>query len=157
MRNLSSLFPKKFMKKFKKVLLYIWQLPQNLLALLLIIIYRFIFGKYETSIYKGINYVWYGNWLGGVSLGNYVLLGTWHSSRLDTVNHEYGHTRQSLYLGPLYLILIGLPSITWNIIDRILTRTVKSWTYSKSYKIYYYYMPWERWADILGNVERHFD
>ena len=27
--------------------------------------------------------------------------------------HEYGHTIQSLILGPLYLIVIGIPSTMW--------------------------------------------
>ena len=27
--------------------------------------------------------------------------------------HEYGHTIQSLILGPLYLIVIGIPSTLW--------------------------------------------
>lgn len=27
--------------------------------------------------------------------------------------HEYGHTIQSLILGPLYLLVIGLPSLIW--------------------------------------------
>ena len=27
--------------------------------------------------------------------------------------HEYGHTIQSLVLGPLYLLVVGLPSIIW--------------------------------------------
>lgn len=151
--NLSRLF----LKTMKKVLLYIWQLPQNLLALILMPVYNIIIGKPEIREYKGIKYVWYKDWRNGVSLGNYVLIGTYYDNRLDTINHEYGHTRQSVYLGPLYLILIGLPSIVWNTIDRILTRTVESWTWEKSYKIYYYYMPWERWADKLGGVERHFD
>ena len=29
------------------------------------------------------------------------------------IAHEYGHTIQSLVLGPLYLIVIGLPSVLW--------------------------------------------
>ena len=33
------------------------------------------------------------------------------SSRL--LVHEYGHTIQSLMLGPLYLIVIGIPSTLW--------------------------------------------
>lgn len=33
------------------------------------------------------------------------------SSRL--LVHEYGHTVQSLLLGPLYLILMGIPSTVW--------------------------------------------
>lgn len=28
--------------------------------------------------------------------------------------HEYGHTVQSLFLGPLYLPVVGLPSALWN-------------------------------------------
>lgn len=27
--------------------------------------------------------------------------------------HEYGHTIQSMILGPLYLIVIGIPSTLW--------------------------------------------
>ena len=27
--------------------------------------------------------------------------------------HEYGHTIQSLILGPLYLLVIGIPSVLW--------------------------------------------
>ena len=31
----------------------------------------------------------------------------------DIAAHEYGHTFQSLLLGPLYLFLIGIPSSCW--------------------------------------------
>ncbi|MBR5947953.1 MAG: hypothetical protein IKZ82_04780 [Clostridia bacterium] len=31
----------------------------------------------------------------------------------ELVVHEYGHTIQSLILGPLYLLIIGLPSLAW--------------------------------------------
>lgn len=30
-----------------------------------------------------------------------------------TLVHEYGHTIQSLILGPLYIIIIGIPSMIW--------------------------------------------
>ena len=30
------------------------------------------------------------------------------------LEHEYGHTIQSLILGPAYLLVVGLPSILWN-------------------------------------------
>lgn len=30
--------------------------------------------------------------------------------------HEYGHTIQSLILGPLYLIIIGIPSTLWGFV-----------------------------------------
>ena len=30
--------------------------------------------------------------------------------------HEFGHTLQSLLLGPLYLIVIGIPSLSWGLL-----------------------------------------
>ena len=30
------------------------------------------------------------------------------------LDHEYGHTLQSLILGPAYLLLVGAPSMVWN-------------------------------------------
>ena len=33
--------------------------------------------------------------------------------------HEYGHTIQSLILGPLYLILIGIPSTLWGFLPSL--------------------------------------
>lgn len=30
-----------------------------------------------------------------------------------TIKHEYGHQLQSYILGPLYLLIIGLPSGLW--------------------------------------------
>ena len=53
-------------------------------------------------------------------------------------------------LGPLYLIVIGLPSITGNIINRI-TRMYFRKYYDPNF---YYKQPWEAWADRLGGVDR---
>ena len=57
--------------------------------------------------------------------------------------HEYGHTVQSLMLGPLYLILIALPSALWC-----------SLPYCKKKRerkgISYYSFFSEKWADRLG-------
>ena len=36
-----------------------------------------------------------------------------------TIKHEYGHQKQSLYLGWFYLLIIGIPSFLGNIWDRI--------------------------------------
>lgn len=139
------------------ILLYIWQLPQNLVALCLILFFKISKKPLEFTTYKGIIYVWVSKWRNGVSLGNYVLLDN-ELYRMDgvTINHEYGHTVQSRILGPLYLFTIGILSGGWNLIDRILGRYDKKWTYKRSYKIYYS-MPWEHWADVAGGVERHYD
>jgi len=52
-----------------------------------------------------------------------------------------GHQKQSLYLGWLYLIIIGLPSVTGNLLNRVIDFD-------------YYKQPWEAWADKLGGVKR---
>ena len=63
----------------------------------------------------------------------------------NTKNHEYGHTIQSNFLGPLFLIIIGLPSIIWaGCFDR----------YRRKHNISYYQFYTEKWADALGGVKR---
>lgn len=58
------------------------------------------------------------------------------------LKHEIGHTKQSLYLGPLYLIVIGLPSIVWAFIQ---SRWMKDCDYYSFYT--------EKWANRLGGIE----
>ena len=130
----------------KEILLYIWQLPQNLIGLILLLFY-----KHEKEYHRlnGRTFYYTEEMRSGISLGNYIIMN--REDKEDGMKHEYGHTIQSRYLGLFYLILIGLPSILWNIIDSlIVTRLVG---YERSYLIYYS-MPWEAWADKLGNVKR---
>jgi len=64
------------------------------------------------------------------------------------VAHELGHTKQSRLLGPLYLPVVGLPSISraaYALVHREVTG--KQWTgYYEGYP--------ENWADRLGGVCR---
>ena len=57
--------------------------------------------------------------------------------------HEYGHTIQSLLLGPLYLPLIAVPSALWCFLP---------WCRRKreTEQISYYSFYTEKWADRLG-------
>ncbi len=57
--------------------------------------------------------------------------------------HEYGHTIQSVILGPLYLIVIGLPSMLWCMLPVCRVYRQKTGT------SYYVFYP-ERWANYLG-------
>lgn len=68
-------------------------------------------------------------------------MGKERSARLRV--HEYGHTIQSLLLGPLYLIVIGLPSFVWSRWKRLI------WLRRES-GIPYSWFYTERWADWLG-------
>lgn len=63
--------------------------------------------------------------------------------------HEYGHTVQSLFLGPLYLLVIGLPSILWASLPVCSRRR-------REKKISYYRFYPERWANYCGEkVTKH--
>lgn len=57
--------------------------------------------------------------------------------------HEYGHTIQSLLLGPLYLIVIGIPSSTW-------AGTPYFVKMRKEKRISYFSFYTESWADSWG-------
>ena len=129
----------------KEFLLYLWQLPQNLLGLILILFY-----KKEKFYHKlnGRTFYYTSEMPSGISLGNYIIMN--REDREDGMKHEYGHTIDSRRWGPLYLLVIGLPSLLGNIWDRVFH---KKWKYSKSCR-WYYNQPWEKSADRNGGVDR---
>ena len=57
--------------------------------------------------------------------------------------HEYGHTVQSLLLGPLYLPVIFLPSCLWAGLPRLCRKR-------REKRISYFSFYTERWANRLG-------
>lgn len=118
----------------KKVLLYIWEAPQNILGLLLRLIYKGHDSEYKDTIVRRSLKM-----QGGISLGRYIIVSQF--AREDDVKHEYGHCRQSKYLGWLYLSVIGLQSILHAVL-------------CKCKKHSYYDYPVEKWADKLGGVKR---
>lgn len=61
------------------------------------------------------------------------------------LKHEYGHSIQSAILGPLYIPIVGIPSILWCNVKPI----GRKW---RSGKMSYYDAFQEKWADKLGNV-----
>lgn len=126
----------------KQALLYIWQLPQNLFGLLLIGWYKLLNQIFAQK--KNLFYV--ERLAGAVTLGQYIILGSQYLLRDGTAEkHETGHTIQSKYLGPLYLIVIGLPSLLWAAFYQYNPNDPNGY-YTKFYT--------ERWADKLGGVVR---
>ena len=118
---------------------WIWQLPQHIAALLYY--WYLIMRKQVLMVEREDAYVIYTkNVKGSVTLGMYIFLS--YKATKRTLMHEIGHTRQSLYLGPLYLIIIGLPSLTWAIIH-------STWMKRRNYYNFYT----EKWANRLGGVE----
>ncbi len=139
-----------------------WGLPQTIGGLFVFL--RHI--KSPHSFYKGcIRTDW--NRQDGVSLGLFIFVagedtaanspetaahGTPVCSRTSPAaermaRHEYGHTLQSLMLGPLYLFIIGLPSFLWCQLPFFQQKR------KLSHISYYSFYP-EKWADRLGKAER---
>jgi hypothetical protein len=122
----------------KKSLLYLWQLPQNLVGLLLRSIYKGNDSNYEDAIVRRSMKM-----QGGISLGKYIIVNQWCNKK--TIMHEYGHCIQSKRWGWLYLPVIGLSSIIWaglygNLVKPTYDGYYKFWTESR--------------ADKLGGVNR---
>lgn len=126
-----------FQNKLRKSILYIWQLPQNLIALLFLL-YLQNEQKHEL---KGIKFYYSEKFPGGISLGEYIIVGT---ENYSTVKHEYGHVLQSRILGPLYLFVIGIPSLLHAGLHNC-----------ENFDKRYFHFYTERWADKLGRIERN--
>lgn len=122
------------MKALLSVLLYVWQLPQNILGEILSLCYR----ANKGHDYRGVRMHFSPGIPGGISLGRHIIMNDRYCNDENEKLHEWGHTRQSLMLGWLYLPVVGLPSILWA--SRPRRNYFSFWT--------------ERWADNLGGVTR---
>lgn len=128
----------------KKILLTIWQLPQVLVGLFLLALYK----KSSKVIYKDDYETIYScNIPGGISLGTIILINKYMCTK-NTIAHERGHAKQSRYLGWLYLIIIGLPSILHAWLNNIVGCCRK-------HKEGYYHYWTEKWADKIAGIKRN--
>ena len=123
-----------------KILVCIWQLPQIIAACLYHVYITKSEGIVDTCYIQGAIVFIKKKSCGSVTLGSYIFLSPRATD--TTVRHEWGHTRQSLILGPLYLIVIGIPSIIWAATHRAIAP-------NKAYDWFYT----EAWANKLGGVE----
>ena len=122
-------------KYFELTLLFIWQLPQNLIALIML---PFL-GK--LKLVRNELYCWAfecSKMMGGISLGNFIFLSPSSAKKEASIRHEYGHVMQSQKLGWFYLFIIGIPSI------------LNAWLgFTKCYYDFYT----EKWANKLANLK----
>ena len=137
----------------KEILLWIWQILQNIGGLIVLA----IMGYEKVLTANNGNKVYFSKKMsGGISLGKYSIISDYYIRKcktddeileLDVTKHEaLGHGTQSRILGPLYLFVIGIQSICWAWIY-----PCKAFPYSKNG----YYKFWtEKWADKLGGVIR---
>ena len=123
---------------------YVWQLPQNLLGML----YKdFISDNIITRVNcDAADYECYLTRCGGgVTLGRYIFVNQNYKDLSNVILHEIGHTKQSRMLGPLYLIIIGIPSISWAGLRRLIPALKK---------INYYSLYTENWANKLMGLNK---
>ena len=121
----------------KDIIKTIWQLPQILIGIIVVMCYR----SKISDIYPvmdGVIVVSIDDFPGGVCFGDLILINTLSSNK--TYLHELGHSKQSQYLGPLYLLVIGLPSILHAAVHKL-------WCKNDDY--YHFYT--EKWANKLSD------
>ena len=126
----------------KNFLLYVWQLPQNLIGLLVIFFTKAV---RKPSAVNGVDEFYFATntdtektW--GVSLGKYIIFN--YMPSIVNQRHEYGHKVQSQKLGWFYLIVIGLPSFLHNL----------KYRHDRNCNYYHFYT--ESWADNIGDIKR---
>lgn len=130
------------MNKILELLLTLWQLPQILIGVILLTWYRSSLIECSQKEYATIFCA--TAMKGAISLGSIIIGSVSACNKYKTMSHEYGHSKQSLILGPLYLFVIGIPSLIWAI-----TYKEKDDNPNGYFEFYT-----EKWADKLGNVVR---
>lgn len=129
---------KTFLNILLFILLFIWQILQNLVALIML---PFI-GKLTKVCYRNYCYCFSGSdMMGGISLGNFAFVSERLAQKELDVSHEVdGHTVQSKILGPLYLFVIGIPSLMW------------AWLRDRKKHPNYYSFYTEKWANDCAGL-----
>lgn len=115
------------MKKLKEVLLFFWQLPQNVIGSGIFLFWLVISKQLSFRVYQGL-IIWlydkFPKWISGISLGVWVGVdkvkytqngGTTNYVAIDVVKeiirHEWGHYITSRWLGIFYILLVGIQHV----------------------------------------------
>lgn len=139
----------------KKFLYFLWQCTWGILQTVLgLIVFLLHIGDKHYFYHGAVITEWKGK--SSVSLGLFVFVTkepyfyeklkdeyTMEKLSARLLVHEYGHTIQSLILGPLYLIVIGLPSTLWGFLPHLNEKRKKEC-------ISYFAFFTEKWANYLG-------
>ena len=120
-----------------------WGLPQNLAGGIAYLLLRKKC-RQERFHYSLVTYV-DTEGLAGSTLGMFIFLPSARSKSWlhDVRIHEYGHTIQSLLLGPLDLLVTGIPSMVWASLPALKR-------YRDSKQLSYFWFFTESWANRWG-------
>ena len=131
---------KKISNYMKDSIKWLWQFPQNMLALCIEGI--LCQAAYREGKADGNTIIVNIALPSAMSLGDYLFVNPMSSQK--SIQHEYGHSRQSNILGPLYLIVIGIPSLLHNIVYYLCSKIGIKWNYYSFYTKY--------WANKLVGI-----
>lgn len=126
-----------------------WGIAQNIAGSLLFLLLL----RHEHFFFHGaIVTVWHSDY--SVDCGMFIFLcdygltensgETLRKRQYDTLVHEYGHSIQSILLGPFFMPVIGLPSSTWASLPCLQKLR-------KRKNLSYYWLYCEKWANHLGD------
>ena len=121
---------------------FTWSIIQNLIGLAIFLFCKFVL-KFPTITFNNAKVVEWNNQYGSVSLGSFIFVTD--IDDLELVSHERGHTTQGMILGPLFLLIIGLPSVIWAACFAEYRR--------KSGKTYYEFYT-ESWANKIAGLDK---
>ena len=133
----------------KRLLYYFIQLTWGIIQTSLGFIVFLIFIRNRHIIFNGAIATEWSRY-DGLSLGLFIFVpqDVEIKTKYYIYKHEYGHTIQSLILGPLYLLIIGFPSFIWSRLYR------KNMTRTNNKNYYDFYT--ERNANYFGKNNDNF-
>ena len=126
-----------------------WGVLQNIFGLFMFLIYvKKPYYRFRTSIVT----VW--DKPSSLGCGMFIFLsGTEYCGankdkdqklQYDTLVHEYGHCIQSLFLGPLFIPVIAIPSVSWAFFPFFQKLRRRK-------RLSYYWLYCEKWANKIGD------
>ena len=134
---------KKIGNYIKDSIKWLWQFPQNMLALCIEgILCQTAYRAYREGKAGGNTIIVNITLPSAMSLGDYLFVNPMSSQK--SIQHECGHSKQSDILGPLYLIVIGIPSLLHNIVHCLCSKIGIKWNYYSFYT--------ESWANKLVGI-----
>ena len=127
---------KKIGNYIKDSIKWLWQFPQNMLALCIEGV--LCQAAYREGKADGNTIIVNITLPSAMFLGDYLFVNPMSSQK--SIQHECGHSKQSDILGPLHLIVIGIPSLVHYLCSKIGIK----WNYYSFYT--------ESWANKLVGI-----
>lgn len=124
------------------LLQFTWGILQNLAGLVMFLVCKMLGCK--SKKYKNAVATKWNNKYGSVSLGMFLFVTDDDDETL--LAHEYGHSLQSIFLGPLFFFVIGIPSICWAAFGD---------KYRKKHNKTYYEFYTESWSNELVGLDKY--